>query len=860
MNTILNQRKAKKLLFFILLLPAFSFAQQTLNQPKIDFGVTKELADFRTLLITDIQYELSFDIPEVKSKVIIGNETISFELQNSSFPLQIDFKASADQVKNIIVNGKNTSVNYEKEHLIIPVSALVKGENQIQISFIAGNSALNRNDDYLYTLFVPDRARTAFPCFDQPNLKAIYKLSLTVPVSWQVISNGSLNKTTLNQDQKICDFTPSDKISTYLFSFAAGKFTSVYQEINKKSTQFLYRETDNTKINLSIDSVYEAHQNAINFLSDWTAIPYPFQKIGFVAIPDFQFGGMEHVGAIQYRASTLFLDSGATNSQFTSRANLISHETAHMWFGDLVSIKWFNDVWTKEVFANFMADKVSESLKGQEEFDHKFLIDHFPAAYSIDRTSGANPIRQPLDNLNEAGSLYGNIIYHKAPIMMRQLELLMGKEKFQIGMREYLKKFAFDNASWPDLINILNKYASVDLLAWNKVWVDETGRPKMSDKLEINNGKISSLVISQKAEFGEDKIWPQSFKISLFYKDSVIEIPVNITGKSVNVRAAIGLNQPDFIIYNSGGEGYGVWPIDESVINKTDLITSPLVRASYYISAYENMLNNEFLKPIKLMDYFVNQLQTETDELNLKLLTGYIGNIFWEFNTSANRKSLSTALENQIWAALQQQELANNKKNLFKLYQDIFLSENAYQNLYKIWNKQEAPSMIKLTEDDYTSLALALKLRKNDQNILDQQKIRIKNPDRIKRFEFLIPALSDDVKVRDSFFESLADVKNREKESNVLSALYYLHHPLRQETSIKYLLKSLDLLEEIQTTGDIFFPQSWLYSTFSNYQNPEALKTVNDFLINHPQYPLKLKAKILQAVDQLKRAQKLIVY
>ena len=849
----------KRLLSIFLMIPFLGLAQPILKEPTIDFGVSKNLADFRSAVINDIQYQLKFNIPALKNEEIKGSELLSFYLVKNGFPLQLDFKAQQNPIQKIEVNGKVVAINYQKEHIIIPEASLIKGKNKIDITFIAGNAALNRNDDYLYTLFVPDRARTCFPCFDQPDLKATYKLSLVIPNQWEAISNGSVLTSMVKEERTTVDFAASDKISTYLFSFTAGKFKTVNQDINKQSVQFLYRETDSAKISLSVDSVFQEHRNAIDFLSTWTKIPYPFQKIGFVAIPDFQFGGMEHPGAVQYQGSTLFLDATATKSQFISRANLISHETAHMWFGDLVSIKWFNDVWTKEVFANFMADKVSENLKGKEEFDHKFLIDHFPAAYGIDRTIGANPIRQPLDNLNEAGSLYGNIIYHKAPIMMRQLELLMGKEKFQTGMREYLKKFSFSNAAWPDLINILNKYAPVDLLAWNKVWVDDNGRPKISDKLEIKNGKITRLTISQKPEFGIDRVWPQSFKISLFYDDQVKELPVSLTGKMVDVKAAIGLAKPNFIIYNSGGEGYGVWPIDMSVIDQTNKISSPLIRASFYISAYENMLTHSFIKPGTLLDYFVGQLQQETDELNLRLLTGYIGNIFWNFNSITSRNKLVQGLENQIWQAIEKQNVSNNKKNLLKLYQTIFLTDDVYNKLYPIWKNQKAPEGIKFSEDDYTALAFALKLRKNDENMLAEQLQRIKNPDRKKRFEFIMPALSADVKVKDQFFKSLADHKNRVKESNVLAALNYLHHPLQQATSVKYLKKSLDMLQEIQVTGDIFFPQSWLQATFGDYQSAAALKIVNEFIETHPNYLAKLKAKILQATDMLKRTQKIMV-
>ncbi|MBU2046766.1 MAG: aminopeptidase, partial [Bacteroidetes bacterium] len=179
-----------------------SFSQENTKEPKIDFGVSKELAEFRSSIINEIQYQLKFDIPELKTQEIKANELLSFYLFRDGFPLQLDFKAQENQIQKIEVNGKSVAIHYQKEHIIIPASALIKGKNQIQIAFIAGNSALNRNNDYLYTLFVPDRARTVFPCFDQPDLKAIYQLSLEVPEKWEAISNGTLEGSFSNQGRK----------------------------------------------------------------------------------------------------------------------------------------------------------------------------------------------------------------------------------------------------------------------------------------------------------------------------------------------------------------------------------------------------------------------------------------------------------------------------------------------------------------------------------------------------------------------------------------------------------------------------------------------------------------------------------
>ena len=186
---------------------------------------------------------------------------------------------------------------------------------------------------------------------------------------------------------------------------------------------------------------------------------------------------MEHAGKILYNASGLMLDESATQNQLLGRASVIAHETAHMWFGDLVTMRWFNDVWMKEVFANFMAAKIVNPSFPTVNHDLRFLLSNYPSAYEVDRTPGANPIRQQLDNLNEAGSMYGAIIYQKAPIVMRHLEALLGADNFRDGLREYLKAHAFANATWSDLIAVLDARTPIDLQQWSQVWVDQPGRP-----------------------------------------------------------------------------------------------------------------------------------------------------------------------------------------------------------------------------------------------------------------------------------------------------------------------------------------------------------------------------------------------
>lgn len=848
----------KKNLFLLLCLSAvYNIANAQQQVVKVEPGVSLTLANYRKANVSNLQYDLKFEVPAEKSAPIKANERISFETRQNSQPLQLDFKQDASCLNWIKVNGKQVQVKLQKEHILI--SDYRKGKNAIEISFTAGNESLNRNEDFLYALFVPDHARAVFPCFDQPDLKGKFKLTLVIPHSWQAMSNGILLDSVSHNGQTTVHFANSDKLPTYLFSFTAGKYSAVKRMVGQRSADFYYRETDQQKIKLSVDSVFDQHASAIDFLEKWTNIRYPFQKLGFVAIPDFQFGGMEHPGEIQYKASSLFLDDAATKNMRIARISLISHETAHMWFGDMVTMRWFNDVWMKEVFANFMADKVTEKLMGTETFNLKFLQDHYPSAYNVDRTRGSNPIRQQLDNLKDAGSMYGDIIYHKAPVMMRQLELLMGTDHFQAGIREYLKRYAYANATWPDLIRILSKHTKADLYAWNKVWVNETGRPVINADVQYNGDRISKFILTQASETGAARFWPQAFEVVLVYPDHIQQLPVNLKTATAVVADAIGLKKPLHIIFNSNGMGYGIFPADKP-LNPSTLfaIKSPLLRASVYINAYENMLNGQTYNPEELMALFEAGLSEELEETNLRMLTGYISSIYWRLLTPASRTRQAPLLEQTLWKAMQQQSSANNKKVLFNTYYDTYLTEAAGKQVYKYWQTQQPPDGVKLTEDDYTAIALTLAVKSDTAtSVLQQQLERIKNPDRKNRLAFLRPALSVNAQERDSFFNSLKLRKGREKEAWVTTALSYLHHPLRQSASIKYIPESLNLLEEIQATGDIFFPQSFINATLSNYQSKEVIDMVDDYIKSHPALDSKLKNKLLQGADHVFRAAKL---
>ena len=370
----------KKLSFYFYFVYLFLVSCSEYEKLNNTQGVSLDLAQYRVKQLSDVNYQLSFLIPPKKEDPIFSKLSLRVSVHDLTNPLYLDFKEDSSHLKYLNVNEQAINIIHEKEHLIISQEFLKLGVNVIDIEFEAGDLSLNRNDDYLYTLLVPDRARTLFPCLDQPNLKATYTLSVKVPKDWNVLASSHLELLVKDGVYTNYKFKESDFMSTYLFSFIAGEFNSQLDKVTPYNMDFRYRETDVNKTSVSIPEIFRLHNASLNYLQNYTGKPFPFQKIDFAAIPGFQYGGMEHTGAIQYRESTLFLDENATQAQELSRAKLIAHESAHMWFGNLVTMNWFNDVWMKEVFANFMAGKIINPLFKNINHELQFLTSHYPSA------------------------------------------------------------------------------------------------------------------------------------------------------------------------------------------------------------------------------------------------------------------------------------------------------------------------------------------------------------------------------------------------------------------------------------------------------------------------------------------------
>ncbi len=844
------------LLYAIFFLILFSCSSE--NDMLLEEGISKSLADFRKTNIEKIQYNLLFDIPIDKNEAIEGQLVLTYAFKATPTDLVLDFSAPAQNIKSVEANGQKVEFEIKNGHLIVEKGVLQK-ENTVNISFTAGDMSLNRQDEFLYTLFVPARASSCFPLFDQPDLKAIYQLKLNIPQQWQAISNGRQVAQIDSGIFKQLEFAATKPISSYLFAFTAGAFEVIEREIEGRTMKMLHRETDQEKLAGNVEAIFDWHIKSLKWLEEYTAIDYVFDQFDFALIPSFQYGGMEHPGAIFYKASSLLLEENSTVTQQMGRGRLIAHETAHMWFGDLVTMPWFDDVWLKEVFANFMAAKIVNPQFDEVDHDLQFLMAHYPAAYAVDRSDGRHAIAQQLNNLANAGSLYGSIIYQKAPIVMRMLEDKIGEEAFQKGIREYLKTYSFGNASWDNLIDILSKHTDEDLILWNNRWVKKAGMPMYTAGFrQKDKSEFLKRIDIYTANATDESFWPQKLTLGMITDSVFSSLAVNFESKRLVTLKADSLKMPDVAFLNYDGNGYGYFRMGTESTNyfmeNVSEQSEPILRGALWLSFYESMVRGS-LNSNLYIEAALKALTKETEPLIIDYINNSLITTFWKFLNQQQRNEYAPKIEAVLFNAAINTPKQQLKSNYFQTYYNIATTPESINLIKKIWNEESEVEGLTLSERDYIMLAyeLAIKQEAESAAILDEQIARIDNKDRKARMAWVRQALHANETERDRFFESLKLPENRENEEWVLEALRYLHHPLREKQAVKYIYPSLDLLLEIKATGDIFFPKGWLDNTLRGHQSKEAADEVRSFLYKYHDYPKDLKNKILQSADLLFR-------
>jgi aminopeptidase N len=774
-------------------------------------GVSRELAIQRKGNISEVVYTLDFSIPDQVDAKIPATMEMEFVLGKKE-DVVLDFKPhytlDNSSLKGVFINGKSCSLLLSGEHMVIPSRFLKTGKNLLNLEFDAGQQSLNRRNELLYTLLVPDRARTLFPCFDQPDLKAVYNLSLEIPLHWEAVANGVATTLTTTQETKRIIFSPTEPISTYLFSFVAGEFQRLSDNRKGREINIWHRESDPLKVGQAGD-IFSLIYSSLEWLEDYTAIDYPFTKYDIVIVPGFQYGGMEHMGATLYSDRTMFLEQNATITEELSRAKLVAHETAHMWFGDYVTMEWFDDVWTKEVFANWFASAIVNPLFPQIDHKLNFINSYLPPSYAEDRTPGANAVRQELDNLNNAGLVYGNIIYNKAPVVMDKMVGMIGDSLFQVGIREYLNKFAYGNASWDDLIEILDNHSSFNLKNWSNVWVKEPGRPHL-----FIAAKGDSFETWEEDPLGRDLSW----------------------GKQTLAFDLV----PD-----PKGEVYGLVIPDSALLALTidnlskGRVGDDVARLASVINLYE-LCYDGYLAEMDFLNMAASLLLAERNPIIFSRMAGYLSSVIFEEHNIFTENLLSR---------LYKESGEQFKRNMaFRAFANVVRSKEGGDELYKAWDNPSGFGYVTPGERDLMriSYTLAILFPEKYEHIGSVQSTRLTSKDRLEEFRWILPSVSPNKEVRDSVFKSLLLEGNRLTEPWAEASLGYLNHPLRSHLSLEYISPALEICGEIHRTGDIFFPARWFSALLSGHSSKEAARLVSDYLEGNDELNPFLEQKILQ--------------
>ncbi len=564
----------------------------------------------------------------------------------------------------------------------------------------------------------------------------------------------------------------------------------------------------------------------------------PFQSYNMVILPGYQFGGMEHPGAIQYRGETMFPGTSATAEDYLKRFQLIAHETAHMWFGDLVTMRWFDDVWTKEVFANFMADKACRTKFPEADHQLRFLRAYQAPALETDRTSGTNPIQQPLDNLNAAGLLYGNIIYDKAPVMMTKLENLLGEETLRRGLQAYLQKFSFSNSTWDDLIAVLDSVAPGSGVAdFSEVWVKREGMPAVSVSLSPDGRRATIAQIDPR---GRGLEWPQTFALGWIGEDgSIGQTTVDLsTDKEITLpEKAVGL------LPNLDGTGYGLFRLDLTLEDLAHLRPqmSPLQRYAAMANVLENYYSptgSGYDSPA-LFDFVATALESETEETPALYAADFAARLLKELPADCRPQA-----EIRLLHASAGHPVASVRQRALRSLIRRAVGQEATDSLHQIWQSNSSPL---LNESDMMllSVRLAMLMPAQGTEILAAQRSRLSSADKQAEFDFISRAAAASASERQAAFESLLTPEGRRVEPWAITLLSLLNDEMRQPESIAYLKPAIEALPAIQRTADIFFPGQWVGALVSGHTSPEAAAIVAREAVEVEMLPA-LRLKLLE--------------
>ena len=699
--------------------PVTSWAQAAAAtaQPRAQTAfLTEQAAAERAARVSRVAYLLDFTLSgETRFS---GATTIEFDLSGTQAPLTVDLdKATID---SLVVNGKTLVADYNQWFVTLPASALVAGHNTVAIRYSrehnTNGEGLHRYKDaadgrvYLYSHFEPAAAHQMFPLFDQPDLKATYRLTVTAPKDWQVVSSTRESSIKDLGASRRWTFPATPVLSPYNFSLHAGPYRVWEDNSGKYPMRLFARQSVADRV--SPQDWFRYTSQGLAYYDKYFGIPYPFKKYDQLLVPQFLYGAMENAAAVTFSEGQFISASAMTSDQRERLGGVILHEMAHQWFGDLVTMKWWNGLWLNESFASYMA---TLGTTGSSGFDNTWLSFYRgkQGAYRTDESITTHPIEVPVPSSANAFDNIDAITYNKGASTLHQLRKLIGDEPFRRGVHDYLTQYSYRNATLDDFIGALSKASGRDLRPWAQQWLYTPGLNTLSADFQCKEGRVSHFHLLQSAaNAANPTLREQLVQIGLFKaSDTALvladKVEVSYSGASTDVPALVGKACPDLVYPN-----YQDWGFAKVVLDPVSFATArshlariddPMLRSMVWQSLSDG-LRDRRLGLDEFIDAVLVNAPLEQDYSLLRQALGYVGTARTYVQTFAAgtpyENKVAMRMEQMLWDGLRSSRANRDRASTWLgTYIEVASSKQALANLGQILDGKVDAGGVEIDQD-----------------------------------------------------------------------------------------------------------------------------------------------------------------
>jgi aminopeptidase N len=630
-----------------------------------DDNLTRAEAQDRAQKVSGLSYEVSLDLTS-------GDETFTSEtVVRFSAPLVglatfIDLDARS--VQEIALNGRSfPTTAWDADRARVAVRGLlatnelrVVAECEYQHTGVGLHRVVDPVDGnvYLHTQFEPFDAHRVFACFDQPDLKATFALTVTAPEGWTVISNSPA----VSNDGGVWRFTPTPVISTYLVAVVAGPYHEHRDRHGDVELGLFCRES--LAPHLDPDELLELTRQGLDFFTAEFDYPYPFAKYDQLFVPEFNFGAMENPGCVTFNERMVFR-SRVTEAAREDRANTLLHEMAHMWFGDLVTMRWWDDLWLNESFATYMASHASASATRFRRAWVRFVASTKAAAVVQDQLPSTHPISADIVDTDSVRLHFDGITYAKGASVLKQLAAWVGADAFRDGLRQYFPRHEWENAGLADFLGVLEETSGRDLGAWSKEWLETAGVNTLRPSFELDgaSGAYGAFSIVQEAADAHPTLRSHRVAVGLYVlgDEGLVRehrVELDVVGPSTDVPELAGRAQPDLLLVNDDDLAYAKVRLDERSLSTLhghlSRVVDPLARSLCWGSTWD-MVRDAEVATRRFVELVLRHAADEKDDAVLSRLLALAAaglDVYGDpDNRLAGRARLAAAARRQLEAA-----------------------------------------------------------------------------------------------------------------------------------------------------------------------------------------------------------------